>query len=338
MKAVGYRQSKPIAEEGSLLDLDLPEPTPGPRDLLVRVEAVSVNPVDTKLRMRKQPAEGEPPQVLGWDAAGTVEAVGAEVTLFRPGDTVFYAGSIDRPGCDSELHLVDERIVGHKPASLGFAEAAALPLTAITAWELLFDRLGVRYGVKTGGGSLLVIGGAGGVGSILIQIARRLTGLTVIATASRPETEDWVRSMGAHHVVDHRQPLDKALAAAGLGPVEYVASLTATAQHLPAIVNLLAPQGGLAVIDDPKTFDIMPFKRRSVRICWEYMFVRPSFQTPDMIEQHRLLEEVSALVDAGVLRTTLTEQAGRIDAANLRRVHALVESGKAIGKTVLAGF
>ncbi|SMF14035.1 zinc-binding alcohol dehydrogenase family protein [Tistlia consotensis] len=337
MKAVGYRQSKPIAEPDSLIDLTLPEPTPGPRDLLVRVQAVSVNPVDTKMRLRAQPAEGEV-QVLGWDAAGTVEAVGSEVTLFRPGDAVFYAGAIDRPGSDSELHLVDERIVGRKPACLDFAEAAALPLTAITAWELLFERLAVPYGVKTGGGSLLVIGGAGGVGSILIQLASRLTGLTVIATASRPETADWVRRMGAHHVVDHRRPLDEALADVGLGPVEHVAGLTATEQHLPAIAKLIAPQGGLAVIDDPKAFDILPFKRKSVRIAWEFMFTRSLFGTADMIEQHRLLSEVSALVEAGVLRSTLTETAGPVDAATLRRVHALVESGKAIGKTVLAGF
>ncbi|MEX2630412.1 MAG: zinc-binding alcohol dehydrogenase family protein [Tistlia sp.] len=337
MKAVGYHQSKPIAEPDSLLDLELPDPMPGPRDLLVRVEAVSVNPVDTKMRMRTQPAEGQA-QVLGWDAAGTVEAVGAEATLFRPGDAVFYAGAIDRPGSNSALHLVDERIVGRKPASLDFAQAAALPLTAITAWELLFERLGVPYGVKSGGGSLLVIGGAGGVGSILIQLASRLTGLEVIATASRPETVEWVRAMGAHRVIDHRQPLDEALAAAGLGPVDLVASLTATETHLPAIAKLIAPQGGLAVIDDPKALDILPFKRKSVRVCWEFMFVRSLFGTPDMIEVHRLLNEVSALVDAGVLKTTLAEVAGPIDAATLRRVHALVESGKAIGKTVLAGF
>ena len=338
MKAVGYHRSKPIAEPESLLDFELPDPTPGARDLLVRVEAVSVNPVDTKMRMRTQPEEGAPPQVLGWDAAGTVEAVGPEVTLFSPGDQVFYAGAIDRPGSNSELHLVDERIVGRKPASLDMAEAAALPLTAITAWELLFDRLGVPYGVKTGGGSLLVVGGAGGVGSILIQIASRLTGLTVIATASRPETEEWVRRMGAHQVIDHRRPLDEALAEAGLGPVDYVASLTATGQHLAAYAKLIAPQGGLAVIDDPQSLDILPFKRKCIRICWEFMFARPLFGTLDMIEQHRLLNEVSALVDSGVLRSTLNERAGPIDAATLRRVHALVESGKAIGKSVLSGF
>lgn len=338
MKAVGYYASKPIEETDSLVDLELPTPEPGPRDLLVRVEAVSINPVDTKMRMRTKPPEGSA-QVLGWDAAGTVEAVGSEVALFAPGDAVFYAGAIDRPGTNSELHLVDERIVGRKPESLGFGEAAALPLTAITAWELLFERLGVPYGRKSGGGgSLLVINGAGGVGSILIQLAARLTGLTVIATASRPETIDWTRRMGAHHVIDHRQPLDQAIQAAGLAPVEHVAALTATDQHLPAIANLIAPQGRMAVIDDPSALDILPFKRKSVSVAWEFMFTRPLFRTADMIEQHRLLTEVAALVDAGVLTTTLAERDGPINAGNLRRVHGLVESGRAIGKNVLTGF
>jgi zinc-binding alcohol dehydrogenase family protein len=337
MKAVGYRRSAPITAEDALVDLDLPVPVPGPRDLRVRVQAIAVNPVDTKVRVRAAPPEGEA-KILGWDAAGVVDAVGAEVTLFKPGDEVFYAGSIDRPGCNSELHLVDERIVGRKPASLSFAQAAALPLTAITAWELVFDRLRVPYGVKTERGSLLVINGAGGVGSILIQLARRLTGLTVIATASRPETIAWVKEMGAHHVIDHRQPLTEALAATGLRQVEFVAGLTASGTHLPAIAEVIAPQGRFALIDDPPTLDIVPFKRKSVSVSWELMFTRPLFATPDMIAQHHLLDEVSALVDAGVLRTTLTDESGPINAANLKRVHAHIESGRAVGKSVLVGF
>jgi zinc-binding alcohol dehydrogenase family protein len=337
MKAIGYRQPLPITADEALVALELPVPQPGPRDLRVAVKAVSVNPVDVKLRARLAPPAGAP-GVLGFDAAGVVEAVGTGVTLFRPGDEVFYAGSMDRPGSNSELQLVDERIVALKPRSLGFAEAAALPLTALTAWELLFDRLGVPFGRKTRGGTLLVINGAGGVGSILTQIARRLTGLTVVATASRPETAAWAREMGADHVIDHRRPLDQGLAGIGIPEVEYVAGLTATDAHLPAIAKALAPQGRLALIDDPAILDIVPLKRKSISVHWELMFTRPLFQTPDMIEQHRILAEVAALVDAGVLKSTLTGNLGAIAVANLRRAHALVESGRAIGKTVLAGF
>ena len=267
-----------------------------------------------------------------------VEAVGAEASLFRPGDEVFYAGSIARPGTNAALHLVDERIVGRKPRTLDFAGAAALPLTSITAWELLFDRLGVARDAEGQAGTLLVVGGAGGVGSILTQLARRLTGLTVIATASRPETQAWCREMGAHHVIDHRRPLDEGLRGLGIGAVEYVAGLTATDQHLPAIVTVIAPQGRFAVIDDPPALDIMPFKLKSVSVHWELMFTRPLFETPDMAAQHRLLNEVADLVDAGVLRGTATQDLGLINAATLRRAHALVESGQAIGKAVLSGF
>ena len=335
MKAVAYTQhGLPIDDPRSLVDIDLPVPEPGPRDLLVKVSAVSVNPVDTKVRRNAAVTE---PRVLGWDAVGVVRAVGPEVTLFKPGDAVFYAGSITRPGSNSEYHLVDERIVGRKPASLSDAQAAALPLTAITAWELLFERLGVPEGGAQGA-SLLVVGAAGGVGSILVQLARQLTGLTVIGTASRPETADWVREMGAHHVIDHSQPLAEALSAAGLPQVDYVASLTHTEQHYPQIIEALRPQGRFLLIDDPATLDAMPLKRKSISLHWELMFTRPMFETPDMIEQHRLLNRVAGLVDEGVLKTTVNEEFGKIDAANLRRAHALVESGRARGKVVLAGF
>ena len=336
MKAIGYRTSLPITDEQSLIDLELPDPQPGPRDILVSVRAVSVNPVDVKQRARVAPPPGEA-RILGFDAAGVVVAVGADVSLFAPGDEVFYAGAIDRPGSDSELHLVDERLVGHKPASLTFAQAAALPLTSIAAWELLFDRMGLARSEEQSG-TLLVINGAGGVGSILTQIARRLTGLTVVATASRPATREWCKEMGAHYVINHRHPLEEELMAIGLPHVEYVASLTATEQHLPAIAIAVAPQGKIAVIDDPGSLDIIKFKSRSVSVHWESMFTRSLFHTADMIAQHDVLDQVAELVDSGVLRTTLNSDAGEINAANLRRVQALIESGRAIGKTVLSDF
>ncbi|MCK0207109.1 zinc-binding alcohol dehydrogenase family protein [Starkeya koreensis] len=337
MKAVGYAKPLPVTAAESLVDFEAPVPELRPRDLLVRVGAVAVNPVDVKQRAGAAPAEGVT-RILGFDAVGVVEAVGPEARLFKPGDAVFYAGAIDRPGSNAELQAVDERIVGRKPASLSVAEAAALPLTAITAWELLFDRLKVPYGVKTGGGALLVVNGAGGVGSILTQLARRLTGLTVIATASRPESIDWCRQMGAHHVIDHHRPLDEEIARIGIPEVQYVAGLTGTERHLPAIVRALAPQGALALIDDPATLDIAPLKRKSLSVHWELMFTRPLFGTPDMIRQHELLNEVADLVDAGLLRTTLRRNLGTINAANLREAHALLESGRSIGKVVLEGF
>jgi NADPH2:quinone reductase len=337
MKAVGYRKSLPIAEDESLVDFEAPAPKPGPRDLLVRIEAVSVNPVDTKVRVRAKPGAGET-NILGWDAAGTVAATGAEVSLFERGDAVYYAGSIARPGTNCELHLVDERIVGRKPRSLSFVEAAALPLTSITAWELLFDRLGVAPGKRPDQGALLIIGGAGGVGSILIQLARRLTGLTVIATASRPETREWCRTLGAEHLIDHTKSMVDELKAIGIPQVDHIASLTATDRHFPTIIEIVKPQGRLAVIDDPPVLDINPLKRKSVSVHWELMFTRALYETPDMIAQHDLLNEVAELVDAGVIRTTLAETFGTINAANLRRAHALIESGRARGKIVLSGF
>ncbi|SEL35744.1 zinc-binding alcohol dehydrogenase family protein [Atopomonas hussainii] len=336
MKAVGYYQSLPIDNPQALQDIQLPEPIPGAHDLLVEVRAISVNPVDTKIRQRVAPQNGEA-KVLGWDVAGVVRAVGEKVSLFQPGDAVYYAGALDRPGSNSELHVVDERIVGRKPASLSFAETAALPLTAITAWELLFDRLKVAQG-KTADGSLLIIGAAGGVGSILTQLARQLTGLQVIGTASRAETRDWVRELGAHVVIDHSQLLTEQLKAQGIDAVQRVASLTHTDQHLPQLVEALAPQGQLALIDDPENLDIRALKQKSLSLHWEFMYTRSLFGTADMIEQHKLLNRVTDLIDAGQLRTTLGEHFGTINAANLRKAHALLESGKARGKIVLEGF
>lgn len=298
---------------------------------------MSVNPVDTKLRLGAAP-EGGDWRVLGFDASGVVEAVGPEVRNFNSGDAVFYAGSIARPGTNSEYHLVDERIVGRKPASLSDAEAAALPLTAITAWDMLFDRLDGKRPTPQGGNAILVIGGAGGVGSITIQLLRALTDVTVVATASRPETQDWVRECGAHHMIDHRQPLAPQVEALGLGALGFVFSTTQTSRHLADIVELIAPQGRFGLIDDPDVLNAMPFKLKAVSLHWEMMFTRSFFGTPDMAEQGKLLNEVAVLVDVGRIRSTMTEVAGKIDAATLRAVHAQLESGSARGKIVLEGF
>ncbi len=337
MRAIGYTTSLPIDDPQSLVDLDLPKPEATGRDLLVEVKAVSVNPVDTKIRQRRADPDGAP-QVLGWDAAGTVVAVGDAVTGFAVGDAVFYAGAIDRPGTNAEYHLVDDRIVGHKPESLDWAQAAALPLTSITAWETLFDRLDVRKPVPGAATAILIIGGAGGVGSIAIQLARQLTDLTVIATASRDETRGWVEDLGAHHVIDHRKPLAEQVAALGLGAPGFVFSTTHTDEHVAEIATLIAPQGRLALIDDPETLDISPLKQKSISIHWELMYTRSLFQTADMAEQGRILDEVARLVDAGTVRTTLAENFGRMDAANLRKAHARIESHTAKGKIVLEGF
>lgn len=338
MKAIAYQHSLPITQAESLVDVTLPEPVASGRDLLVEVKAIAVNPVDTKIRRGQEPTAGEW-KVLGWDAAGVVRAVGPEVTMFKPGDRVWYAGAINRPGSNSELQLVDERIVGHMPATLDFAAAASLPLTSITAWEMLFDRLAIERGGQGYGKSLLVIGAAGGVGSILVQLARRLTGLTVIATASRPESQDWIRKLGAHHVIDHHAPLADQLAVIGQPAPDYVVSLTHTETYFEQIADVIAPQGKFGLIDDPATpLDVIKLKRKSVSLHWELMFTRALFATADMQAQHQILNEVASLVDNGVLRTTVAENFGRINAENLRRAHALIESGQARGKIVLEGF
>jgi zinc-binding alcohol dehydrogenase family protein len=337
MKAVGYRQSLPITHPEALIDLDLPAPIPGPRDLLVRVAAVSVNPVDTKVRRSRAPQPGEA-EVLGWDAVGTVEALGASVTGFTVGDRVYYAGAINRPGSNAELHLVDHRIAARAPATLSDADAAALPLTAITAWELLFDRLGVAEGGGAGQ-TLLVTGAAGGVGSILVQLARQLTQLRVVGTASRTQTQDWVRSLGAHAVIDHSQPLRPQLVAAGIAEVELIASLTHTDQHWEALIDVAAPQGRIGLIDDPATpLDVMALKRKALSLHWELMFTRSLFGTADIAEQGHLLSRVAQLVDEGRLRSTVSEHLSPINAAQLRQAHEWVESGRMRGKVVLSGF
>lgn len=336
MKAVGYKVPGPIAEDASLVNIDLPRPVAEGGDILVEVKAVSVNPVDYKIRSSTPPADGDW-KVLGWDAAGIVQEVGPDVTQFAVGDEVYYAGSLIRPGTNAEFHLVDARIVGRKPASLDWAEAAALPLTTLTAWEAMFDRLDVTKPVP-GAAAILIIGGAGGVGSIAIQIARQRTDLIVISTASRPETQEWVKGLGAHHVIDHSRPLAPQIAELNIGAPAFVFSTTHTEQHASDIAELIAPQGRFGFIDDPKALDVMLFKRKAVSIHHELMFTRSLYGTPDMDEQGKILNSLAVLVDDGKIRTTLTEKLSPINAANLKTVHALIESGAARGKIVLEGF
>ena len=337
MKAVGYQKSLPIDDKEALLDFESAKPEPKARDIRVAVKAISANPVDYKVRKRAAPPAGEY-KILGFDASGVVDAVGPDVSLFKPGDEVFYAGSILRQGTNSEFHLVDERIVGKKPKSLSWAQAAALPLTSITAWELLFDRLGAVPGKNLDARTLLITGGAGGVGSILIQLARRLTGLTVVATATRPESHKWCLDLGAHALIDHGRPMKQQFEKLKLPPVALVASLTFTDKHYKAIAEFMAPQGKFGLIDDPPEFNVAAFKGKAISVHWESMFTRSSFQTPDMVAQHNLLNDVSDLIDKGVLRTTMDQAFGTINAANLKRAHALLESGKSRGKIVLEGW
>ena len=327
MRAVGYRRNLPVSDPSSLLDLELPVPEPGEHDLVVRVRAVSVNPVDVKVRAGSDP-QGEP-KVLGYDAAGVVERVGAAVTLFKPGDEVWYAGSIARPGTNSELHLVDERIVGPKPATLDFAQAAALPLTTLTAWEALFDRLRLT---AESTGTLLVMGAAGGVGSILVQLARQLTGLEVIGTASRPESRRWVLERGAHRVVDHHDDLAEALP----DGVDHLFS-PHSAGMIDTFAAVVRPYGAVVAIDEPPNLDLRPLKSKSIAWHWELMFTRALYD-PTSTAQHDILRRAADLVDKGVLHTTLTRRIDGITAANLREAHAAVEAGATIGKIVVAGF
>ena len=341
MQAIGYSSERSSSDADCLLDITLPDPSPQPHDLLVAVEALSVNPVDTKVRRREQPADGAW-RVLGWDAVGTVITCGSAVLGFAPGDRVWYAGSLQRQGCNSSLHCVDHRLAARAPLSLRAAEAAALPLTAITAWELLFDRLRLpRHG--TGHHepqTLLVVGAAGGVGSILVQLALQLTDLNLVATASRPESQAWLHQLGVRHVVDHHGSLSDQLASRSLPPLRSVISLTHTGDHFQELVELLEPQGALALIDDPspQAIDVLAMKRKSLSLHWELMFTRSLYNTPDMAQQGALLSELAALVDQGVIHTTLRRTLGPINAANLQEAHRVMESGRSIGKLALSGW
>lgn len=336
MPAVGYRENLPIDNPESLIDLELPIPKAGPRDVLVQVEAIAVNPIDYKVRQSMDP--GGKPKVLGWDAAGTVVATGSDVELFAVGDEVYYAGALDRPGANSRLHVVDERLVARKPSSLSFAEAAALPLTSLTAWEGLFEHLDLRHGSLKSTGAILVTAAAGGVGAMVTQLARALTGLTVIGSASRPETVEFAQRIGVHHIVDHREPLAPQVSAWAPEGLDYVFSMVATDRSLPAYAEVLKPFGRVVAIDDFSSAPIEVLKNKSISFHWEFMFTRSMFDTADQVMQHRILTQVAALVDAGILVTTATQDLGPINAANLRAAHRIQESGRAIGKITLTGF
>jgi zinc-binding alcohol dehydrogenase family protein len=336
VKAIALTHYLPVEDPNSFLDVDLPKPIAEGHDILIAIKAVSVNPVDTKVRAQKDTVE-ETPRVLGWDAAGVVEAVGDNVTLFKAGDEVYYAGDITRSGSNAEFQLVDERIVGHKPKSLSFAEAAALPLTTLTAYESFFDRLGIDRDGKNKGESILIIGAGGGVGSIGIQLAKA-AGLEIIATASRPETTAWVRELGADHVVNHREPMVGQVHALGFQHVDHIAIFN-DMRHWDTAVELIRPQGGIVTIDDtnqPMPMDKMKIKAASLH--WEFMFARAMHQTPDMIKQHRLLTYVADEIDAGRIRTTLDTVLSPINAENMRKAHGLIETGTAKGKIVIEGF
>ncbi|MEH6443952.1 MAG: zinc-binding alcohol dehydrogenase family protein [Oceanospirillaceae bacterium] len=356
MKAIGYLHPSKIDQTDALIDIELAKPIALGHDLLIKVQAISVNPVDTKVRANKSPIAGEY-KILGWDGVGEVVATGELVESFNIGDQVWYAGDITRAGTNAEFQLVDERIVGNKPQSLSNTQAAALPLTAITAWELLFDRLGLatilpnnddaqahikqdEFTIKNKPQEhILIIGAAGGVGSILVQLAAKLTNAKVIGTASRPESKEWVESLGADFVINHHQPILAQLNALGINEVSHVISLTHTDQHFAQIVEVIAPQGKFALIDDPATpLDIMQLKMKAVSLHWESMFTRSMFTTWDMQKQQQLLNQLSMLVDQGVIKTTIGEHFGQINAANLRRAHAHIESHSMVGKIVLEGF
>ncbi|PNH78183.1 zinc-binding alcohol dehydrogenase family protein [Arthrobacter sp. AFG20] len=336
MKVVAVTPGLPIEDAGSMQDSERRVPAPGPRDLLVKIEAISVNPVDTKIRRSARIPSGS--DVLGWDAAGTVVAVGEEVSRFTPGDEVYYMGSINRPGANAEYHLVDERVTAHKPQSLTFAEAAALPLTSLTAWETLFHNFQMPLGLDGLNRTVLVAAAAGGVGSIVLQLARTLTNAQVIGTASRPESVDWAKSMGAHHVVDHHASLIEQVHDVAPAGVTDIVSSQGTDLHFSAYAELLTPRGKITVLDEPASVDILELKGKSVSLHWENVFTRPALQTSDMHSQGRILENLARLVDSGLIRTTLQQEIPGINAANLRKAHQILESGSQIGKLVLSGF
>jgi len=337
MKAVGLKQYLPIEDENSLLDVELPKPTAKGKDLLVEVKAISVNPVDFKVRAPKDKVESEP-KILGWDAAGVVVEVGDEVTEFKPGDEVYYAGDITRPGSNSEFHLIDERIVGRKPQNLDFACAAAFPLTSITAWEALFERLNIDRNGADAGKSILIVNGAGGVGSIAIQLAK-LAQLKVIATASRDETTAWCQKMGADEVINHRHDLAEEIEKIGYQNINYILCLSHTDGHWQAMTKAIKPQGTICcIVDNEHPLNMDTLKSKSAGLVWEFMFTRSMYQTEDMAEQGKLLNELSQLIEDGVITTTCNDVVKPINAQNLRDVHQRLEKGRVIGKIVLADW
>ncbi|KHT44911.1 NADPH:quinone reductase [Alteromonas marina] len=337
MKAIGYTHSLDINEPNALMDLEIDKPSASGRDLLIKISAIAVNPVDYKIRQRVNPEGGEP-KILGWDAVGEVVDIGSDVTKFAVGDRVYYAGDLTRPGSNAEFQLVDERIVGKAPKSLSDSDAAALPLTTITAYELLFDHLKLKQQSEKSEEVVLVVGAAGGVGSIMLQLLKTLTGATVIATASRESSKNWVQELGADYVVDHSQPMAEQIKALNVGEVTHVASLNNTHQYIDTYVEVMKPKGKLALIDDPESLDVAKLKQKSLSLHWEFMFTRSMFETDDMAEQSRLLSDVASLIDEGKIKTTVGKHLGKINAANLIEAHKALEEGSAIGKLVLEGF
>lgn len=338
MKAIGFNQPLPISNPHSLVDIEQPEPEIGDQDLLVEVRAIAVNPVDIKVRRAAIATEPRVWRIPGWDAVGQVRALGAKVSGFQVGDRVYYAGAIDRPGAYAQLQAVDARIAARAPTSLSDEDAAALPLTTLTAWETLFDRLLVNQPVAGAADAVVVIGAAGGVGSMTIQLIRALTDMTVIATASRPETVAWVKKLGAQHVINHHAHLAPQVAALDMGAPAFVFSTTHTDRYLTDIVELIAPQGRIALIDDPASLDIVPLKRKSLSVHWELMFTRSLYETVDISRQQEILSSLAQLVDQKKIVTTRTQTLGTINAENLRKAQSILESGQAIGKIVLSGW
>jgi zinc-binding alcohol dehydrogenase family protein len=341
MKAIGYQNAGPISNPLSLQDIELEKPVARGLDILVKISAIAVNPVDYKIRKNVNPTQSKY-KVLGWDAVGEVVAVGDDVTRFKIGDSVYYAGDLTRDGSNAEYQLVDERLAALKPKNLSNAEAAALPLTTITAWELLFDHFGLKKqtpgSITPSKDIILVVGASGGVGSILVQLIKNLTGATVVATASRPATKAWAEALGADFVIDHSQALVPQVKALEIGHITHVAGLTHSDDYIESYIELLKPMGKIVLIDEPKTVDILKLKPKSLSLHWEFMFTRSMFQTDDMVEQHNLLSEVAGLIDAGLVKTTLGKHLGNINAQNLREAHTILESGTSIGKIVLEGF
>ena len=344
MKAVGLYRYLPVNDPECLVDVKVDKPRATGKDILVKVKAVSVNPVDTKIRIRGPKDAQEPdPKILGWDVAGIVEEAGDETSLFKVGDEVYYSGSIIRPGCNSEYHLVDERIVGKKPQSLSFEEAAALPLTTITAWEALFERLNVQpqATAENAASKVLIISGAGGVGSIAIQLAKQVAGLGVIATASREESIGWCQKMGADHCINHYNPFKDELEKIGVQEVDYILCFNSTEMHIQNMADVIKPQGKICTIVETKNnqpLNMNIFQRKSVTFAWELMFTKSMFHTPDMQTQHDLLNQVSELIDQHVLKTTLCDVLGSVNATNLKEAHRRIETGRTVGKLVLSGI
>lgn len=334
MKAIGFKTSLPIEDKESFIEFEAVKPIPGAHDLLVKIDAISVNPVDFKIRQNSaKDTVLETPKIIGWDAAGIVQAVGEKVTLFEVGDPVYYAGDITKQGSNAEYQIIDERIVGRKPTLLSIEEAAVIPLTVLTAWEILFDR--IRINEKDKGKSILIIGGAGGVGSIAIQLAKKIAGLTVIATALRPETIDWCKKQGADFVVDHKN-LIASVKEAGFETVDFILDFVDTNAYWDIMTELIKPQGHIASItgsSNPVALNTL--KSKSVSFSWELMYTRSMFQADDMIEQHHILNKVADLLDEGVLKNTLNQTLNGLTAENLKKAHQLLESGKTIGKIAI---